>query len=299
MRFSFWPHASQSWEDILTLCRHAEATGWEGLWIADHFMPNAADVSGPVHEVWTLLAALAAAVPRVRIGPMVSCNTYRHPAVLAKMAATVDHISNGRLVLGYGAGWQENEHAAYGLEFYTVGQRLRRMEEACRIIKSLFTERRTTLDGKYYKITDAPLEPKPVQNPLPLLIGGGGEKVTLRIVAELADEWNVWGDPKRLGEKMAILDDHCRAVGRDPKTIKRTAATLIHLSDDPAANEKARSQPRYATIAGNADELRETIREYARIGVDELIVADFFMGPMAQKTAMLDQFIREVAPAGR
>ena len=144
MRFSFWPDAGQPWSDLLAMGRHAEATGWDGFWVADHFMPDAQDASGPVHEVWSLLAALAATVPRIRLGPMVSCNTYRHPAVLAKIAATVDHVSNGRLVLGIGSGWQENEHRAYGLEFDTVIGRLRRMEEACQIIKGLFEQDRFT-----------------------------------------------------------------------------------------------------------------------------------------------------------
>ena len=137
---------------------------------------------------------MAAAVPRLRLGPLVLGNTYRHPAVLAKMAATVDHISGGRLVLGLGAGWQENEHLAFGLEYSTVGGRLRRLEEACRVIRSMFDNRRSTIDGKFYQVTEAPLEPKPVQARLPLMIGGGGEKVTLRIVAQHADEWNTWGD---------------------------------------------------------------------------------------------------------
>ena len=120
MRFSFWPGPAQPWSELLDLARHAEETGWDGLWYADHFMPDGPDPSGPWNEAWTTIAALAATVPRVRIGPLVSGNTYRHPAVLANMAATVDHISGGRLVLGLGAGWQENEHRAYGIEFSTV-----------------------------------------------------------------------------------------------------------------------------------------------------------------------------------
>src|SRR5690606_10528937 len=120
MRFSFWPGAGNSWADVLELGRHAEATGWDGLWYADHFMPNTADASGPTSECWTTLAAWAATVPRVRIGALVSGNTYRHPAVLANMAANVDNISGGRLVLGLGAGWQQNEHEKYGIPFYTL-----------------------------------------------------------------------------------------------------------------------------------------------------------------------------------
>ena len=128
MRFSFWPAPTNSWNDTLDLANHAEATGWYSIWFADHFMPNAEDTSGPFAECWTTLAALGAAVPRVRIGALVTGNTYRHPAVLAKMAANVDQISGGRCVLGLGAGWQENEHRAYGLNFSTLGGRMARFD---------------------------------------------------------------------------------------------------------------------------------------------------------------------------
>src|SRR5262249_8606742 len=129
MRFSFWPASQHPWSEVLALAQHVESTGWDGVYFCDHFMPNAADTSGPWGETWTTLAALAAAVPRVRIGGLVCGNTYRHPAVLAKMAATLDHISGGRAVLGLGAGWQENEHRAYGIPFYTLGERLARLDE--------------------------------------------------------------------------------------------------------------------------------------------------------------------------
>jgi F420-dependent oxidoreductase-like protein len=200
-----------------------ESTGWDGVCYADHFMPNGEDTSGPWSEAWTTIAALAASVPRIRVFPLVTGNTYRHPAVLAKMAATVDHISGGRLVLGLGAGWQENEHLAYGIPLYDIRERLARLEEACRVIKGLFTDPRTTFHGKYYQLEDAPLEPKPVQDPLPLLIGGGGEKITLRIAARYADEWNVWGDVETLRSKMAVLERHCAEVGRDPSGCRDAA----------------------------------------------------------------------------
>lgn len=300
MRFSFWPIARQSWDDVLTLARHVERTGWDGIWYADHFMPNTADASDPCHEAWTTVAALAASVPRVRIGPLVTGNTYRHPAVVANMAATVDHISGGRLVLGMGAGWQENEHHAYGMELGTVGGRLRRLEEACQVIKALFSERRANFEGRYYRLENAPLEPKPVQDPLPLMIGGGGEKVTLRIVARFADEWNVWGDVKRLRQKMDVLDRHCEAVGRDPAEIQRSAAALVYLSDDREFVRRIREEPQARpSIAGSAAELAEIVAEYARAGVDELIVPDFHMQLGTAKTEFLDRFIEDVAPAVR
>lgn len=300
MRFSFWPNAGNTWDELLDLSRHAEATGWDGIWFADHFMPNAADVSGPTAEAWTTVAALAAAVPRVRVGTLVSGNTYRHPAVLAKMAAQVDLISHGRAVLGLGAGWQENEHTAYGIPFYTVGERLRRLEEACRIIKGLLSDDRTTFAGRYYQITEAPLVPKPVQRPLPLLVGGGGEKVTMRIAAQYADEWNVWGTPETLRRKMAILDDHCRKLGRDPKTIKRSAQAVVYLSDDPAVVERARGAPGMPVTAGSVKEVREIVQQYAEAGVVELIVPDRTLGrDVTEKKATMDRLINEVATAAR
>jgi len=300
MRFSFWPIARQSWEDVLTLARHVERTGWDGVWYADHFMPNTPDMRDPCNEVWSTISALAACVPRIRIGPLVLGNTYRHPAVVANMAATLDHISGGRLVLGLGGGWQENEHHAYGLEYYTVGERLRRLEEACRVIKALFSEERANFDGRYYRLENAPLEPKPIQDPLPLMIGGGGEKVTLRIAARHADEWNVWGDVERLRHKMSILDSHCESVGRDPAAIQRSAAVLVYLSDDRALVKRIREEPQARpSIAGNASELADIVDDYARAGVDELIVPDFHMEPGTGKTEFLDRFIEEVAPAAR
>jgi F420-dependent oxidoreductase-like protein len=296
MRFSVWPNPSQKFEDVVELARHAEATGWDGIWYADHFMPDGSDTHAPWPEAWTTLSALAASVPRIRLGPLVTGNTYRHPAVLAKMAATVDRVSGGRLVLGLGAGWQENEHRQYGIPFYTLGERLARLDEACQVIKALFSAEKSRFDGKYYQLDDASLEPKPVQDPLPLLVGGGGEKVTLRIAARWADEWNVWGDVETLRHKMAVLDRHCADVGRDPSRIQRSAVALLFLSDDAEFVERLRGggigRP---TIVGNADEVRETVRAYAEAGVDELIVPDFTLGQKEQKLATLDRFMEEIA----
>ena len=153
--------------------------------------------------------------------------------------------------------------------------------------------------GRYYQLEDAPLEPKPVQRPLPLMIGGGGERVTLRITAEYAHEWNVWGDVATLEHKMAVLDRHCEAVGRDPRDIQRSAAVQIHIGDDAADNEARRRATDYEMLAGTVAELRDTVAAYARAGVDELIIADFDMGPMDAKLPMLERFITEVAPVAR
>ena len=300
MRFSYWPAPTMPWPELLEMSRHVEATGWDGIWYADHFMPNAEDTSAPWAECWTTIAALAAAVPRVRLGPLVTGNTYRHPAVLAKMAATIDHISGGRVVLGLGAGWQANEHHAYGIPFYTLGERLRRLDEACRAIKALYGQQCANFVGDAYQLAGAPLEPKPVQDPLPLMIGGGGEKVTLRIAAQHADEWNVWGTVDILEHKMAVLDAHCENVGRDPAEIERSAVALLFLSDDEAFLSKVRlrGSAMPANIGGVA-EIVDAVGAYRDAGVHEFIVPAFNLGGKDRQKEVLDRFIEEVAPAFR
>ena len=298
MRFSFWPGASQPWSEILSAAQHAERVGFAGVWCSDHFMPFQGDSGGPVNECWTTLAGIAAAVPRVRVGSIVAGNTYRHPAVLAKQAATVDQISDGRCVLGIGAGWQENEHTAYGLEYSTVKGRLDMLEEACAVITSLLRNDRTTFDGAHYRLQDAPLAPKPVNPRLPLLVGGGGEQRTLRIAARYADEWNVWGDPALMAAKGAVLDKHCETIGRDPAEIERSAIALMFLGDDEAwlAGMRGRDLGRPAII-GTPAEVVDIVQAYAAAGVDELIVPDFTMPDPARKRDTLSQFMAEVAPA--
>jgi F420-dependent oxidoreductase-like protein len=295
MRFGFWPNASQSWVDLLAGTSHAEATGWDGVWIADHFMPLGDDTSGPVHECWGLMGGLAAAVPRLRLGTLVAGNTYRHPAVLAKQAVTVDHVSGGRVVLGIGAGWQENEHVAYGIKFSTVKGRLDRLEEACALITSLLREDRTNFSGTYYELRDAPLVPKPA-GPMPLLVGGGGEKRTLRIAARYADEWNIWGTPELLAQKGAVLERHCEDLGRDPAPVLRSANALLYLSEDETwlASRRDRDVGR-PTIVGTPAEVLDIVGAYADAGVDELIIPDFNLGPPSRRHDTMDLFINEVA----
>ena len=247
-------------------------------------------------------------MPRVRIGHLVNGNTYRYPPVTAKMAAGVDQISGGRFILGLGAGWQENEHTVYDIPFFDLPERLRRLDEACQIITGLFNDEKTSLDGRYYKIADAPLNPKPVQSPLPIMIGGGGEKVTLKITAKYANEWNVWGTPEVLEQKMAILDQHCADVGRDPAEIQRSAAAMLTLSDDPEVVEKAAAggrrysfaPMRKSVIVGNAEQVRAIVQRYADIGVDEIIIPDFNMGASVdEKKAVADRFMNEVGSTFR
>lgn len=301
MRFSLWTSSSQSWSDMLAVARHAEATGWDGVWVADHFManvPGPQPADTPTLEAGSLVAALGAAVPRLRIGTLVYGNTYRHPAVLANMAATVDHVTGGRFVLGMGTGWQVNEHEQYGIDLPPVGERVDRFEEAVQVVRSLLREPTTTFDGRHYRLTDARCEPKPVQAELPILVGAAGERM-LGIVARYADEWNTWGLPDHIAERSAALDRRCEAAGRDPDRIARSAQALLFFTDDEAeADRLAEAVPR-PLMAGTPERLRDVVAAYAEAGVNELIVPDFTLGAGARRLEALDRFVDEVAPAFR
>lgn len=289
MRVSFWPTTTQRWTDLHDAAAHAAESGWDGIWVADHFMPNTPSAEGPMLECFSVLAGLATSVPGVRLGSLVAGNTYRHPAILAKIASTVDNLSGGRLVLGLGAGWQENEHRAYGIEFFDVPGRLARLEEACAVVRGLLDQDRTTVSGTGYAITDAPLEPKPLQAHLPLLIGGGGEKVTLRIAARWADEWNTWGLPDHLAAKSAVLDRHCEAVERDPAEIARSAQMLVDLD---GAYPSERPMP---SVSGSVDQLQEMLGGYIEAGVGEFILPDWNLGTGQARRDVMDRFLHEVA----
>ena len=280
MRFGFWPNPRSDYKSTRILAQHAETTGWDGIWLADHFLPEE-DALIPVHESWITLAALARDIPRVRLGTLVTGNTYRHPAVLANMVATLDNLADGRVVLGLGAGWQQNEHDAYGIEYGTVSSRLDMLEEACQVLRGLFQNDYFNFDGQHYQLKNAPLEPKPQQAKIPLMIGGGGEQRTLKIAAQYADEWNVWGDAQILRHKMNILDQHCESAGRDPHEIERSAVALLFLSD----NEKYLNKIRAAELAspaiiGNVNEVIEIVSTLKEIGVKELIIPDFTLGTL-------------------
>jgi F420-dependent oxidoreductase-like protein len=233
-----------AYEAIAKVWREADATpAFEHAWLFDHFAPIGGDLDGPCLEGWTLLAALAAQTDRIRLGHMVLGNTYRHPAVLAHMAATLDVISNGRLDLGLGAGWNEYEHTSMGIPLYAPGERIRRLGEACELIKRLFTQQIADFDGRYYQLKGARCEPKPIQKPYPpLVIGGGGEQLTLRVVARYADVWNFVGGPvEQFQHKVAILRQHCAEVGRDPAEIELSIQFMVDYDD--LAGTAERLQP--------------------------------------------------------
>jgi F420-dependent oxidoreductase-like protein len=299
MRFSVWPSPQRPWEEVLAIVRHCDETGWDGAYFPDHFMPDSPDgrpVDGSMLECWSVLAALAASTSQLRLAPLVSGNLYRHPAVLANMAATIDRISNGRFAVGLGAGWQVNEHAAFGIDLMDTGPRLDRLEEACAVLTSMLREERTTVDGVHYHVTDAPCDPKPVQERLPLLIGGRGERRTMRIAARYADEWNAWSTPDDFRRMSAVLDRHCSDIGRDPGAITRSTQALVYLSKDESWLDRHREGAAgRTTIVGTPSQVCETVGAYRDAGVDELIVPDWTMGPAERAIGTLDLFWNEVA----
>jgi F420-dependent oxidoreductase-like protein len=304
MRFCIWPSPGRSWAEIFELAAHCEQTGWDGVYCADHFMPNGRGpepLDGDTLECWSVLAALAAVVPRVQLGSLVSSVTYRHPAVLAKIAIAADQISGGRLTLGVGAGWQLNEHAAYGLALGTVRERLDRFEEAVQILRSLLSERRTTFAGRYFQLHEAPNQPRPVRGQLPLLVGGAGEQRTMRIAARHADQWNCWATPELLRHKVSVLRAHCAESGRDVAEIHVSTQAELYLSTDRHWLEQRRRQPggRHPVIVGTPAEVTEIVARYADAGADELIVPDFTLGSGARQIETCDMFIEQVAVAFR
>ena len=233
MRFAFKTSPQNTaWPDMLAVWKAADDIEvFESGWTFDHFYPIFSDSTGPCMEGWTTMTALAQATTRLRVGCLVTGIVYRHPAVLANMAATLDIVSGGRLELGIGAAWNEEECTAYGIELGTLKQRFDRFDEACEVIVSLLTKETTTFEGSHYRLQEARCEPKAVQQPHPpICIGGGGEKRTLRAVARWAQHWNVpGGDVAQFVHKRDVLHQHCADVGRDPSEI----VTSTHLRLPP------------------------------------------------------------------
>jgi F420-dependent oxidoreductase-like protein len=297
-----------TWADVLQLWEHLEATGWDAAGVTDHFMPATPDRLGDAPEAWTTLAALAARVPRMRIGTIVTGNTYRHPTLVAKMAAGVDVVSGGRLFCGIGAAYQQNEHDAYGLPYPSMAERLGRLDEACQVLKLLWTQPKSTFAGRYYQLSDAPLMPKPVQRPHPeLLIGGAGEKVTLRIAARHADHWNVWGGPETLAAKSKVLEAHCADVGRDPAAIKRSVNVALAFADDPAVSAHAHAAlarrgftPEHIAdtlLSGTPADMRDKLARLRDAGCDTVFIPTLSM--KGDLRPLLSRFMDEVASRAR
>jgi F420-dependent oxidoreductase-like protein len=271
-----------AWPDLLEAGRRAELLGYDTLWTWDHLYPIQGDPHGPMFEAWLTLAAWAQATERVRIGLMVGANTFRNPALTAKMATTLDHISNGRAILGIGGAWFETEHEAFGLEFGSgFPERLRWLGEALPIMRGMLLGERPTAAGPHYAATDVVNEPRPIQARLPILIGGGGEQVTLKLVARYGDANNVGGGLENVKRKDAILVQHCEMVGRDPAEIERTTGLGTVVIRDSrseaervhremfASNGKARlwtEQP-----VGTPEDVAAFIAPYLEIGYRHVI----------------------------
>ena len=295
-----WPTPQRDWSEVRDLAHQAERGPWHGIWYADHFMPNSDDgttVSGPVNECWSMIAAIAAVTNRLRIGSLVSPTTFRHPAVLANTAASIDQISSGRLILGIGAGWQVNEHRAYGVDMLGPADRVDRFEEAIQVVSRLLNTDRTTFRGRHFTIDDAPCEPKPTQSPLPILVGTGGPRMTA-ITARHAHEWNTWGTPETAAERIAVLRRACESIGRDPATLRCSVQGMFFVTDDADKAERlARSAPADRAVIGSLERIAERIEGYVEAGFDEVIIPDFTLGSTPEaRRIMYDRFAREVLP---
>jgi alkanesulfonate monooxygenase SsuD/methylene tetrahydromethanopterin reductase-like flavin-dependent oxidoreductase (luciferase family) len=266
---------------VLELAQFSDDGFWHSIYVADHFM-SPGDSPGQASE-WLeatgVLAALAVATSRVRLANLVLSMTFRHPAVLANLVSTIDHISAGRVTLGLGAGWQVSEHEQYGLELGEPRERVDRFAEGLAVIAGLLTEQTTTFDGKYYQLTDALCEPKPVQSPLPLLVGGVGPRM-LRLIARHAQQWNQWSAPGEFGERSSALDAACEKEDRDPATVWRSTQAVVMVTD--SAEDEARAKATAESMAqpviyGPAARIAEAAAVWRDEGVDEVIVPDFGM----------------------
>lgn len=278
-----WQQAT-TWEAIRDLWRDGERWGYDSLWLYDHFYSVMTERQEACLEGWTLLAALATATARARIGHLVNGVAYRNPYLLAKMAATVDHLSGGRLALGLGAGWFEEEHRRLGFTFNDVRGRLEAFDETCRIVRSLFTNERTTLHGRHHRIDDAVFLPKALQQPHPpLMLGGMGRRVMLRLVAAYADMWNGTGTPERLAELIGVIRRHGDAIGRDTGAIEMTVNMPFAYRAAPADAARVmgfassiwnvdQATARRNVMTGSAAECQDAIARYREAGVSHVIL---------------------------
>ncbi len=272
-----------TWADLRAVWKVIDDAGFHTAWLFDHFYPVLADPSGPCFEGWTALTAVAAETKNVEAGVLVTGNTYRHPAVLAKMAATLDHIIGGRLIMGIGAAWFELEHTGYGIPFYTTAERIRRLDEAVEAIKGLWTNDKTTLSGRYYQLSEARCEPKPVRKPHPpFMIGGSGEKLMLRVVAKHADIWNTFGSPAVFRSKLAVLRRHCAEVGRNFDDIEISWAGMGAICDSASEKEslvaqraglwgRSKEEMEESSLIGSADEVLRKLDQFREAGVTHFI----------------------------
>jgi len=284
---AFWINRTD-WPDLRAACLAAERVGWDSIWIDDHLLADEGDPADPKMEGWATLSALAVLTERVRLGLLVAANTFRNPGLTAKLATTVDHLSDGRLVLGLGGGWFEREHDAFGIDFGAgFGERLDRLDEAVGLIRRLLDGERVTHEGRFYAMHDALCAPLPIQPRLPILIGGSGPTKTLRTTARYADQWNGYGPPEKVAATSEILRQRCAEVGRPFYQIERTVTVDVLVRDSVEAAQAGwtaiarsygieyRTSPdgeyRGLTVGGPVSEVAKGLDAYRRLGIGELV----------------------------
>lgn len=279
--FGIQTPATRTWPEMLDLWRSIEALGFDSAWLPDHLIPPYLP-DGPIFESWTLLAALAARTERLRLGVLVSSNTFRHPPLLAKQAVTIDHVSGGRLEFGLGAGWFAPEHRMFGLNLPEPRELVGRFREAVEIVALLSRQDLTSYEGRSYQLREAPFRPSPLQRPrIPLTLGAHGPTM-LRIVAEHADRWNSTGTVAEMAERNRILDEHCAAIGRDPATIIRSHLYVAPLLPE----ERPWDSP---------EAFRDLVGRFREAGVGEFLLQP----PPPERFAMVERIAAETIPALR
>lgn len=292
------PDPVEAYETMTAVAKTADECGYESAWLVDHFHTIPQPSQEVTFKSWVTTAALARDTKRIRLGQMVTCNSYRNPALLAKMASTVDVLSHGRLNFGIGSGWYEHEYRAYGYEYPDAPTRLRQLREAVQVILAMWTQDEATFEGKYYQVRGAINQPKGVQKPhIPMLIAGGGEKVTLKLVAQYGDACNIGGNLDTLKHKFAILKEHCEAVGRDYNEIHRTsmAMCIVGNTDEEALTmvpemwKARRADIVENSLVGTPDTIRKRIAAFEEAGVQELML----MFPDVIKLDQVRRFAKE------
>ena len=298
------PDPVEKFETMSRCAKEAEKAGFDAVWVYDHFHTVPAPVLESTFECWTSMAALARDTQTIRLGQMVTCNSYRPPSLLAKMASCVDVMSHGRLILGIGAGWYQNEYEAYGYEYPETPERLRMLREALQVVKAMWSEEYAQFDGHYYRLRGAINEPKPVQKPHPpIWIGGGGEKVTLKLVAQYGDACNFNADVQTVRHKLDVLRAHCETVGRDYDSVLKTIEFYTILGDRREIDRVVADAARRAGVEegfvrswhpwhGDAEHIAEVIGEYVDAGIDYVIVNV----PNAFEGGVFTRFAEEVFP---
>ena len=283
--FSYDGEGQQIVESLRKVTSAAERLGYDSFWVMDHFhqIENVGEANEPMLEGWTTLGAIAGFTSKIRLGTLVTGNVYRHPSVLAKIGATLDVLSKGRLFMGIGAAWNDEESNAYGIPFPSTKERFRRLEEAVQIIRLMWTEEKASFNGQFYKIHDAYCNPKPIQKPHPpIMIGGGGERETLKLVAKYADACNIFGSPDTIRRKLHVLREHCKTVGRDYNSILKTKLGVVLMDEDRETLEKRTDQRfgntplemrrEFATI-GTPEEVRRQVESFRDAGVEYFITS--------------------------